>query len=71
MAQLLDLIMAVCIVIMVVGGIAYLLLPSDKLVKQDKLKNGETMEGATKRIRKSGILYLVLGAFFFLTNFVI
>ena len=68
---MLDLIMIVCIIVMVGSGIAYLILPADKLVKQDKLKNGETFEDATKRIRKSGILYLVLGAFFFLTTFVI
>lgn len=67
---MLDLIMIVCIVVLVGSGLAYLLLPADKLIKQDKLKNGETFEDATKRIRKSGIFYLVLGAFFFLTTFV-
>lgn len=67
---MLDMIMLVCIIVMVGSGLAYLILPADKLVKQDKLKNGETFEAATKRIRKSGILYLVLGAFFFLTTFV-
>ena len=68
---MLDMIMIVCIIIMVVSGIAYLLLPSDKLVKQDKLKNGETMEEATKRIRKSGIFYIIFGALLFLFTFVI
>ena len=71
LAQLLDIIMVVCIIIMVIGGIAYLLLPSDKLVKQDKLKNGETYEDATKRIRKSGIFYIIFGALLFLFTFVI
>lgn len=68
---MLDMIMIVCIIIMVVSGLAYLLLPSDKLVKQDKLKNGETMEEATKRIRKSGIFYIIFGALLFLFTFVI
>lgn len=68
---MLDMIMIVCIIIMVVSGLAYLLLPYDKLVKQDKLKNEETMEEATKKIRKSGIFYLVFGVLLFLFNFVI
>lgn len=68
---MLDLIMIVCIIVMVGSGLAYLILPADKLVKQDKLKNGETFEDATKRIRKSGILYLALGGLFFLVHFVI
>lgn len=68
---MLDMIMIVCIIVMVGSGLAYLILPADKLVKQDKIKNGETFEDAAKKIRKSGILYLVLGVFFFLTTFVI
>ena len=71
MAQLLDIIMVLCIIIMVVSGIAYFLLPADKLVKQDKLKNGETMEEATKRIRKSGMFYLIFGTLLFFFTFVI
>ena len=68
---MLDLIMIVCIIIMGIGGILYLVLPSDKLVKEEKLKNGETIEEATKRVRKSGIIYIVLSILFFVITFVI
>lgn len=68
---MLDIILIVCIIIMAGSGIAYLILPADKLVKQDKLKPGETMEDATKRIRKSGIYFLVFAGLLFLFNFII
>lgn len=68
---MLELIMIVCIIIMVISGLAYQFLPADKLVKKEKLKNGETMEDAVKRVRKSGLLYLGLAVLFFLITFVI
>lgn len=71
MAELLDIILVVCIIILAVGGIFCLILPADKLVKQEKLKNGITMEEATKKARKSGIFYLIFALFLFLFNFVI
>lgn len=67
---MLDLIMIVCIIITGIGGISYLILPTDKLVKKENLKNGETMEDAAKRIRKSGYLYIGIAILLFLTNFV-
>lgn len=71
MADMLDIILIVCIIITAVGGIFYLILPADKLVKKDKLKNGETMEDATKKVRRGGVLYLVFAFLLFLFNFVI
>lgn len=68
---MLDMILIVCIIIMAIGGISYLILPADKLVKKDKLKNGETMDDATKKARKNGILYLVIAFLLFLFNFII
>lgn len=62
--------MTICIIILIGTGLAFLLLPADKLVKQENLKNGETFEDATKKIRKSGIISLALGVLFFLTTFV-
>ena len=67
---MLDLIMIVCIIITGIGGISYLILPTDKLVKKENLKNGETMEDAAKKIRKSGYLYIGIAILLFLTNFV-
>lgn len=67
---MLDLIMIICIIITGIGGITYLVLPADKLVKREKLKNGQTMEEATKQVRKSGIIYIVISIVLFLTNFV-
>ena len=67
---MLDLIMIICIIITGIGGISYLILPPEKLVKKENLKNGETMEDATKRIRKNGYLYLGIALLLFLTNFV-
>lgn len=68
---MLDMILIVCIIIMAISGISYLILPANKLVKKDKLKNGETMEDATKKVRKNGILYLVIAFLLFLFNFII
>lgn len=67
---MLDLIMIICIIITGIGGISYLILPTDKLVKKENLKNGETMEDAAKKIRKSGYLYIGIAILLFLTNFV-
>lgn len=69
--MILDVILIGCIIIMAVGGIAYLMLPADKVVKKDKLKEGETMEDAVKKARKNGVLYLVLAFLLFLFNFII
>ena len=68
---MLDMILIVCIIIMAIRGISYFILPADKLVKKDKLKNGETMEDATKKARKNGIFYLVIAFLLFLFNFII
>ena len=68
---MLDVILIICVIILVIGGIAYLVLPAEKIVKKEKLKDGETFEEATKKARKSGILYIVLGILLFLFNFVL
>lgn len=68
---MLDLILVICIIIMIIGGITYLILPPEKLVKQTKLKEGETLEIATQRMRKFGIFYIIFGVLLFFFNFVI
>ena len=60
---MLDMIQNICMVITGIAGLIYLLLPADKLIKEENLKNGETMEEATKKIRKTGIFYLLLTVF--------
>lgn len=67
---MLDMILIVYIIIIAVCGISYLILLACKIVKKDKLKNRETMEDATPKARKIGILYLVIAFLLFLFNFI-
>jgi len=71
MAELLDIIMVACIIILGIRDIKYLILQAEKIVKKEKLKNGETFEDATKRVRKSGIVFIVAAIIFFITQFLI
>lgn len=71
MADLIDLVYLICIIIMIIAGIAYLVLPANKLIKESKLKEGETLESAIKKMRKYGVFYLILAGLFFLTGYII
>ncbi len=68
---MLDIILIICIIVLVVGGILSLILPADKLVNKDKLKDGETMEETAKKMKKNGILYLGLALILLVFNFII
>ena len=58
----------IAVVIMVITGILFLVLPEDKLVKKDKLKPDENFEQLVKNNRRYGWLMLGLAAFFFWIN---
>lgn len=59
-------ILFICSIVMIICGILFLVLPADKLIKEEKLKNGQTKEDAVKTYRRSAILFIIVGIIFLL-----
>ncbi len=61
-------VLLICSIVMIICGLAFLIIPKDKLVNESKLKPGQTVESAAKNFRIYGIVFIVAGIMFLIFN---